>query len=233
MFIAEAYWDLEWQLQQLGFDFCYDKRLYDRLEKENAASVRGHLSGAPDYQERLVRFIENHDEPRAAAVFSPEKERAAAVVMATLPGAKLYYEGQFEGRRVRLPVFLGRRAEEDKDPELEVFYHRLLQATHVPLLEAGKWKMCNLTGWSDNMSCDNLVAWTWEDGDTRLIVIVNLSNASAQGHLQLPWRNLEGHVWGLRDPLNETFYERNGSELEEQGLYVDLGAYNYHFFQLV
>ena len=30
-FIAEAYWDLEWALQQQGFDFCYDKRLYDRL----------------------------------------------------------------------------------------------------------------------------------------------------------------------------------------------------------
>jgi hypothetical protein len=26
LFIAEAYWDLEWELQQQGFDFCYDKR---------------------------------------------------------------------------------------------------------------------------------------------------------------------------------------------------------------
>ena len=31
LFIAEAYWDLEWELQQKGFDFCYDKKLYDRL----------------------------------------------------------------------------------------------------------------------------------------------------------------------------------------------------------
>ncbi|MCU0605747.1 MAG: alpha-amylase family glycosyl hydrolase [Desulfobacterales bacterium] len=78
-FIAEAYWDLEWELQQQGFDFCYDKRLYDRLEKENAESVRLHLSAEMAYQEKLVRFIENHDEPRAAAVFSPERLRAAAV----------------------------------------------------------------------------------------------------------------------------------------------------------
>ena len=108
-FIAEAYWDLEWELQQQGFDYCYDKRLYDRIEHDSANSVIGHLSGDLDYQDKLVRFIENHDEPRAAAVFTPEKERAAAVLVATLPGAKLFHEGQFEGRKVRLPVFLGRR----------------------------------------------------------------------------------------------------------------------------
>ena len=31
-FLAEVYWDLEWTLQQQGFDYCYDKRLYDRLQ---------------------------------------------------------------------------------------------------------------------------------------------------------------------------------------------------------
>ena len=108
LFIAEAYWDLEWELQQQGFDFCYDKRLYDRLEHGDAEGVRLHLCADLQYQEKLVRFIENHDEPRAAAAFSPAKERAAAVTIATLPGARLFHEGQFEGRKVRLPVFLGR-----------------------------------------------------------------------------------------------------------------------------
>ena len=42
-FIAEAYWDLEWELQQQGFDFCYDKKLYDRMEHGPAESVRLHL----------------------------------------------------------------------------------------------------------------------------------------------------------------------------------------------
>ena len=70
LFIAEAYWDMEWTLQQQGFDLCYDKRLYDRLAHESAESVRGHLQADPGYQERLMRFIENHDEPRAAATFA-------------------------------------------------------------------------------------------------------------------------------------------------------------------
>ena len=86
LFVAEAYWDMEWALQQQGFDLCYDKRLYDRLAHESAESVRGHLQADPAYQERLLRFIENHDEPRAAATFGPAQARAAAVAMSTLAG---------------------------------------------------------------------------------------------------------------------------------------------------
>jgi Alpha amylase, catalytic domain len=108
VFIAEAYWDMEWTLQQQGFDFCYDKRLYDRLVSESAQSVRDHLRAADDYQERLVRFIENHDEPRAADTFTPEKERAAAVVMSTLEGARLYHNGQLAGLHTHIPMFLDR-----------------------------------------------------------------------------------------------------------------------------
>ena len=118
LFMAEAYWDMEWTLQQQGFDLCYDKRLYDRLAHDSAESVRGHLQADSGYQEGLIRFIENHDEPRAAATFGPAQARAAAIVMSTLQGARLYYDGQFEGRRVHLPVFLDRETEEPVDEEL-------------------------------------------------------------------------------------------------------------------
>ena len=73
VFIAEAYWDMEYALQQQGFDYCYDKRLYDRLAHEDAAAVRGHLRADLGYQQRLLRFIENHDEPRAATDVRPAR----------------------------------------------------------------------------------------------------------------------------------------------------------------
>ena len=130
-FIAEAYWDLEWELQQQGFDYCYDKKLYDRMEHGAAENVRLHLLADPSYQERMVRFIENHDEPRAAATFPDGKGRAAAVAILTLTGARLLHEGQFEGRKVRLPVFLGRRPAEPVDQDLVAFYGRLLKETIV------------------------------------------------------------------------------------------------------
>ena len=65
-FMAEVYWDLEWTLQQQGFDYCYDKRLYDRLQSSDVRSIREHLRAGLDYQDKLARFLENHDEPRAA-----------------------------------------------------------------------------------------------------------------------------------------------------------------------
>lgn len=230
IFIAEAYWDMEWQLQQQGFDFCYDKRLYDRLEKENAASMRGHLDADLPYQEKLVRFIENHDEPRAAAVFNRRKERAAAVVMATLTGAKLYYDGQFEGCRIKIPVFFGRCEPEPYDLDLASFYHALLSATHTDLMHHGAWRKCELRGWSDNRTCDNLVAWCWELNDARQLVVVNLSDVPSQAQVLLPWADLAGHVWKLRDPINGLALERDGSEIQGAGLYIDLGAWEFHFF---
>ena len=129
LFIAEAYWDMEWTLQQQGFDLCYDKRLYDRLAHESAESVRGHLQADSAYQERLVRFIENHDEPRAAATFARRRRRAPPRSRCrTLQGARLYHDGQLEGRRTRIPVFLGRGPDEPPDGDLRAFYARLLRA---------------------------------------------------------------------------------------------------------
>ncbi len=157
-FIAEAYWDLEWELQQHGFDYCYDKKLYDRMEKGDAESVRLHLLADRSYQEKMVRFIENHDEPRAAATFGGGKDRAAAVAILTLPGAKLLYEGQFEGRKVRLPVFLGRCPAEPADQDLAAFYGRLLKAVNREVFRSGEWLLCERSGWPDNQTCLNMLA---------------------------------------------------------------------------
>ncbi len=231
-FIAEAYWDLEWDLQQQGFDYCYDKRLYDRLGHEDAESARLHLLADPVYQKKLVRFIENHDEPRAAAIFTMERERAYAVVIATLPGAKLFHEGQFQGRKVRLPVFLGRRPVEKPDPDLEAFYGSMLKAIHVPALRAGEWRLCERGGWPDNRSYLNLVAWCREKDGERFLVVVNLSDRRSQAHIRLPWDDLTGAFWRLTDALNQAVFDRDGGEMGAWGLFVDLPGWGYHFFHL-
>jgi len=230
LFLAEAYWDLEWELQRLGFDYCYDKRLYDRLEHGSPESVSLHLSADPAYQTKLVRFIENHDETPAAAAFPGGKEEAAALTFATIPGARLFHEGQFEGRTVRTPVFLGRRAEERPNEELRNFYERLLEALEDPLFHEGEWKLCHCTGWLDNVSFRNLVAWCWEQDGDRAIVVVNLSGAPAQGRVHLPWGDLQEGAWRLHDRLSDSVYERDGVEMSEQGLYVGLEPWRYHLF---
>ena len=235
LFIAEAYWDLEWELQQHGFDFCYDKKLYDRLEHSNAESIRLHLCADPAYQDKLLLFIENHDEPRAAATFSPEKERAAALTISTLPGARLFHEGQFEGRKVRLPVFLGRRPEEPVDQELQRFYEKLMAAIDRPIFREGRWSLCERTGWPDNLSFQNLVAWSWLKDEERYLIAVNLSDSALQARIEVPLSDAgaNGAAWQLTDQISGVVYEREGNEMISPGLYVELDPWHYHLFQLV
>jgi hypothetical protein len=233
LFIAEAYWDLEWELMQQGFDYCYDKRLYDRLEHDSARDVTMHLHADPSYQNRLVRFIENHDEPRAATAFAPAKARAAAVVSSTLPGARLFHEGQLEGRRVRLPVFLRRRPDEARDEALPGFYARLLAASGSATFSEGQWALCDHSGWPDNTSHENLVAWRWAIDKQYGLVVVNLSDHQAQGMIRIDWTALASAngVWLLHDVLSGVTYERAADQLAAAGLYVDLGPWAFHVFE--
>lgn len=231
LFIAEAYWGLEWDLQQLGFDSCYDKTLYDRMAHSNAENIRLHLCANLDYQKKLLRFIENHDESRAALKFSSTKQRACAFAVATLPGIRLFHEGQFEGRKVRLPVFLGRRPKEAEDQGLMQFYTQLLEATNRPIFREGRWSLCTRTGWTDNSSFQNLLAWVWQKEDEQFLSILNFSDAAAQGRVQVPWPTAAGHKVRLNDQFSGLTYERDGNELISPGLYVALEPWSFHFFQ--
>ena len=232
LFIAEAYWDLEWELQQQGFNYCYDKRLYDRLEHDNAEAVRSHLCAELSYQEKLIRFVENHDEPRAAASFPGAEGPAAALVALTQCGAKLVHEGQLDGRRVRVPVFLGRRPDESPDESLRDFYGKLLHATAQDVFRDGEWRLCGHTGWPDNPTFRNVVAWCWRKRDKRYLVAVNLSASPAQAEIQVPWGDLAGRAWRLEDLLTDATFERSGDGMQGPGLYVGLPPWGCHFFRL-
>lgn len=212
--IAEAYWDMEWSLQQQGFDFCYDKRLYDRLV--GGGDVRGHLKADPDYQAELLRFLENQDEPRIAGELGREAAKAAAVVIATLPGATLWHEGQFEGRRVRPPVFLARRPDEPPDHDLAAWYHRLLALAAE--VRRGEWRLLDARGWPDNQSCRRLLTWSWTAAGTTHVVVVNFSDRPAQGLLPVRVRR-------YTDLLDGTVREQDLSPL-----YVALEPWGCHLF---
>ncbi|MEU0877270.1 alpha-amylase family glycosyl hydrolase [Lentzea sp. NPDC005914] len=218
--IAEAYWDMEWALQLQGFNFCYDKRLYDRIVGQDVQGVRDHLRADPVYQSRLLRFLENQDEPRILSELGPEAAKAAALMIATLPGATLWHEGQFEGRRVRPPVFLARRPDEPLDDDLAAWYRWLLAIVADHGVRRGDWSLIEAEGWPDNQSCQRLLAWEWITADgTRHVVVVNFSGQRAQGLLPVGWQErftdlLDGGA--VHEPVSP--------------LYVELGPWECHLF---
>jgi hypothetical protein len=234
LMLAEAYWDLEFELQQMGFDYTYDKRLYDRLLEENATLVRGHLRLASlEYQRRLLRFIENHDEQRALEAFGPQRSQATATVALTLPGMRLVHEGQVEGRRLKLPVQLGRRSVESSEPGMEPFYRQLLTALGHPIFHTGQWRLLEPErAWPGNPSYGNYVAHSWALGEERRLVVVNLASGRSQCYIRLDWPDLAGRTWELVDLLAEARYIRDGDDLLARGLYLDMPGYGTHLFQL-
>jgi hypothetical protein len=229
--MAEVYWDLEWTLQQQGFDDTYDKRLYDRLVHGDAAGVRAHLRADLAYQERLVRFVENHDEPRAMTACGPSRARAAAVVTLSLPGLRLVHEGQMEGWRRKLPVQLGRRAAEATEPGLPELYRRLLIALGDRVFHDGAWRLLEpREAWPGNPSHDGFVLHQWSfDGVFRLVA-VNLSGTAGQCFAPLALPHLGEGRWHLRDLLGTAEYVRDGADLAARGLHLDMPAHAFHLF---
>jgi hypothetical protein len=234
LFMAEAYWDLEWALQHQGFDYTYDKRFYDRLHAQDAGAVRGHLMADPEYQRRSARFLENHDEPRAAAVFPPAVHQAAAVLAFLVPGLRFVHEGQRSGRRLRASNHLRRRAPEPVDQELKSYYDRLLACLQRPEVRDGDWRLLDAQPtWDGNPTWDRFIAFSWEGAGRRLLAAVNYGPTQGQCYVRLPYRDLELHSFVLRDLMNPTTtYERDGGDLARRGLYVDLPAWGYHLFEV-
>jgi glycosidase len=231
LFVAEVYWDLEWELQQQGFNYTYDKRLYDRLVSEPARVIVPHLYADSAYQRHMIRFIENHDERRATMALGPGRDLAAAALIATLPGATLFHEGQCTGHQIKLPIQLGRRPPEPVNNEVEKFYRTLIAEAHHPVYREGEWQLRDtIAAWDLNASHRALIAYTWRRGDDRRLIVVNYSPASAQGRVPLPDFDLRGHTWHLYDVVKQVEYERDGSDMAEHGLYVDLVPWQAHIF---
>jgi glycosidase len=234
-FMAEVYWDLEWALQQQGFDYCYDKRLYDRLREGHVPPIRDHLLAGLDYQDKLARFLENHDEPRAASEFPWPQHQAAAIITFLSPGFRFFYDGQFEGARIRVPTHLCRGPVEPTNPEIAGFYTKLLQVLKQPgAFRDGNWSQIQpLPGYPGNWTHDDFVAYAWAGAEGRPhLVVVNYGGNQGQCRVALPFPELRGRQVRLTDVMGTEVYDRDGTELVDLGLYIDHAPWHFNVFSL-
>lgn len=233
IFMAEVYWDMEWTLQQLGFDYTYDKRLYDRLLEQQSELTRQHFWADLDYQNKSARFLENHDEPRAAGVFPPDVHRAAAILTFLCPGLRFLHQGQLEGFRHKISVHLQRGPDESIDKELYSFYRQLLSCLQSPVLRIGTWRLLHCSpAWDGNQTWSQLISFAWEAaGQNSVLVIVNYAPHTSQGYVTIPNPALAGKLYHLKDLMSSIVYERSGNSLVS-GLYFDLPVWGYHVFEL-
>jgi glycosidase len=232
-FIAEVYWDLEYTLQQEGFDFTYDKRLYDRLLAGTARPVREHLMAEPKFMSKCLHFLENHDEERAAAAFE-EKVKPAAIVSYLVPGMRFFYEGQLEGRRAKVAIQLRRRPNEPVNEDIQFFYHRLFDCLKRPEVSEGKWRLWTLGSVSPaDSSWDQFIVFSWNDLQGRiLLAVVNYGPKTGRCFIKLELPALEGKGYILTDLLSDMHREVTGNDLAKAGVFFSVPAWGYHLFDM-
>jgi hypothetical protein len=232
-FMAEVYWDLEWTLQQQGFNYTYDKRLYDRLRDGHARPVREHFYAGLDFQNRLARFLENHDEPRAAATFASPVHEAAAVITFLSPGLRFFHQGQFDGRLKRISPHLVRAPIEAPDESLRQFYDRLLSVLRQPALRDGEWRVLEcVPAWDGNWTWDSFVAFSWQGASGRVLVAVNYAGHQSQCYVRLPLDGVDGRSVRFTDAMGSAVYDRADTDLAAHGLYLDMPPWGYHVFEI-
>ncbi|MFM0126048.1 alpha-amylase family glycosyl hydrolase, partial [Paraburkholderia sp. RL18-101-BIB-B] len=215
LFMAEVYWDLEWTMQQQGFDYAYDKQMYDRLRDAHARSVREHLHAGLDYQDKLARFLENHDEPRTAAAFEPGRHEAGAIITFLSPGLRFFHQGQFEGCRKRISPHLVRSPQEPIDARLQRFYQNLMAVLRQPVFRDGAWNLLEcVPAWEGNRTSDCFIAWSWQraDGERRLVA-VNYADNQSQCYVRLPFPDMAGRTVRMKDMMGPASFDRDGNDL--------------------
>ncbi|HOP50194.1 MAG TPA: alpha-amylase family glycosyl hydrolase [Ignavibacteriales bacterium] len=232
IFIAEVYWNLEWDLQQMGFDYTYDKILLDRLQYDDAKGVRDHLKAEYDYQVRSLRYIENHDEIRSIIKFGHNKAKAAAAIITTTIGGQLIFDGQIEGKRTRLPIQLGREPYEQIDLEIKNFYEKLLHITHDETILYGDFKLLEAEsiGYNDFTNI-NIISYIWSYNEHYFWVIINYSDIPSRARIKTNLHTDYSNVI-LNDLFNDKTYTRDANEIKDIGLYVELKPYGMHLFKV-
>jgi hypothetical protein len=222
IFMAEVYWNREYELQQVGFDFTYDKILYDRLLSDDAESIRAHLRASLDYQSHCVRFLENDDEQRAAARFPfPDHHRGALFITGMAPGMLLCHHGQEDGRRLHASLHSSRRPAEEGSEAHRRAYKELMALLSEPARHDGTWQLLEPRGDKSR----SLVACLWTlPAHHWLLCIVNASWQPAQGAIEPgPLANRDCQ---FQDYLaGSASYQVKAESLTQKGIEVQLGPW--------
>ncbi|MFM7539630.1 MAG: alpha-amylase, partial [Planctomycetota bacterium] len=221
-FLAECYWDREWDLMCQGFDYCYDKRLYERLAHGDSHEVSGHLMAEPRFLYKCAHFLENHDEDRSTEVFK-ERLNAAAVVTYLSPGLRFFHHGQEHGFKLKDSVHLSRAADERRDPLTLAFYKRLLTVSSWAANRPWK-RLQPRQAWEGNPSHGNLIAMQIGNGSQALLAVVNYSSAQSQGSLALESGDLKMVEHDLETGMASDWLMGNDSK---KSINFDLGPWKH------
>ncbi len=219
IFMAESYWDKEKTLLNLGFDFVYDKKLYDFLQSADTSNLTSYLANQP-LPDKWLRFIENHDEDRATNKFSGGKGKASAVAYLTLPGLKLIHQGQIEGNTIKLPVQLLRSPHEKPNDDIVNFYQLLLMTLTNQVFSQGNWFIIN-------NSYPGLLSWAWQHESETTLILINYSDHIITGDFPLMEINWTKSNYQVQNLFNNQSDSTEPQDVLNEGYKFNLKPYQW------
>lgn len=221
VFLAEVYSPWQGDLQAQGFDYTYDKALYDVITSDDLDNVRGHISGSSvSYLAHSAHFVANHDEERAAAHFGGwTQANAAALIMYTIPGMRFYWMGDFEGYKAKLAVQLRRESWEPVHNATEQFYATLLPIVTADVFNKGTWTYLPVSGSNSEW---RLMAWRWEYNNQKRLCVINYSDTAGSGSVIVSNAQAPAGTDNLTitELLTGQSYVRSASQMRNSGLFV-------------
>ncbi len=229
--LAEAYWGTEARLLDLGFSFSYDKEMYDALRDGNIGAIKSRLNGDRNRQSQFARFLENHDEPRCAAVFGPDRIVSVGTLAATAPGMRFYHQGELEGRRIHFPIALREAVPENLDPKIAAFFAKILAITKQDAFHDGRWNLLSIVDEGD-ASAGNFVVYEWKSDDAWKVIAVNLAGSPSQGRIRFGDRPFAASQYLFYDEFNDVSYARSAAEIRGPGLFIRREKFDAHIFDV-
>lgn len=228
IFISESYWNTGEYLKNLGFDFNYNKELYDLLINDSAINIKSYLT---NFNQHHLCFIENHDEKRAVKVLGVEKSLAAAAIILVVPGAKLFHQGQLEGKTIKLPVQLQRKLSEPTNSQINNFYKLVLPFLSKNIFKNGKWQKLEIRGWDDNQSYQNLLAFLWKNEEELFLVAINYSQQKSDGMIiinEIP----DTETLNFTEFFSKQKYQYSSEQIKNEGFYISLPAWGINILKI-
>ena len=261
LLLAEAFWLLEgYFVRTLGMHRVYNSAFMNMLRDEENAKYRSYLKKTsefdPDILKRYVNFMSNPDERTAIDQFgSGDRYFGVCTLLATIPGLPMFGHGQIEAFTEKYGMeYKTAKFNEWPNEDLVARHQREI----APLLknrrlyaESENFMMYDF--WTGDGAVDeNVFAYSNRLGDERALILFNNRYGDTRGTLQVSAESMDkgsgtlrtrqlhealnlqmgdGRVVAWKDEPSGLWYLRRAYDVRDNGLTLDLRAYQYVILQ--
>jgi len=260
LLLAEAFWMMEgYFVRTLGMHRVYNSAFMHMMRDEDNAKYRSVMKNTlefdPQVLKRYVNFMNNPDEKTAIEQFgNGDKYFGVATLMTTMPGLPMLGHGQMEGFREKYGMEY-RRAYWDEHPDEPLVAHH--QSVIFPLMrrrylfaEMEHFLLYDLFTPEGTVN-EDVFAYSNGHGNERALIVYHNKYTQTRGWIktsvgfmvkssgQIQQKTL-GQGLGLshseknyvifKDINSGLEFIRKSTDMMDNGLYVELGAYKCHAF---